>query len=89
MTPKEVTPMQAIIESPTPAQIMQARLVLGLSQTEFGRLLGRSLRQIQRLEYGESTSPPELALALLAILREVDLTGGLQAALDARSPAEL
>jgi hypothetical protein len=79
--------MQPFTDSPTPQQIIQARLILGHSQTAFGRLLGRSLRQVQRLEKGQSKAPPELAAALVTILRGIDLDGGLQAALDARTAA--
>jgi transcriptional regulator with XRE-family HTH domain len=61
--------MSSTSRIPTPGHITQARLILGDSQTRFGQRLGRSLRQVQRLERGETPGAAELDLALAAILR--------------------
>jgi transcriptional regulator with XRE-family HTH domain len=72
----------------SPDQIIRIRLLLGDSQTAFGRRLGRSLRQVQRLESGETAGTIELALALIAILRGLNAPGDLAAAIADREACE-
>jgi len=77
------------ISAPRPDEIVRARNVLGLSQTELGRALGRSLRQMQRLEAGETLATPETALALLAIFHGLARPGALAQAIEARAAKNL
>ena len=75
------------ISAPQPDEIARARNVLGLSQTDLGRMLGRSLRQMQRLECGETAATAETALALLALFHRLDSPGALIQAIEARAAA--
>jgi transcriptional regulator with XRE-family HTH domain len=76
-----------VIEAPSVEDLIRARQVLGLTQTELGRALGRSLRQMQRLECGETAATAETALALLALFHGLDAPGALARAIEARAVA--
>jgi transcriptional regulator with XRE-family HTH domain len=57
-----------------PAEIMELRKRHGLTQKEFGALLGYSDRSIKAWESGETSPPPSLRRTLLAV--EIELCIG-------------
>lgn len=58
----------------TKSQILKARQLLGLNQTEFAKLLGwTSSRNVINLELGHKEIQPQTVLAIECLLRRGDL----------------
>jgi len=56
----------------TPADFRRIREALGLSQTEMGRELGKSIRQVRYYETGHTDIPLLVARAVEAMERDED-----------------
>jgi transcriptional regulator with XRE-family HTH domain len=56
----------------TPKDFRRIRLALGLSQTEMGRELGKSIRQVRYYETGHTDIPLLVARAVEAMERDED-----------------
>ncbi len=52
----------------SPEQLRAALQTLGLTQAEFGRLIGRTARSINRWVVGDRAIPPEAAILVLLML---------------------
>lgn len=72
----KIRPIGEFARSPGASRLRSARLALGLSQEEAGRLRGIGARQVRKLENNES---PCDGLELLAALEEA-ITSGKRAA---------
>ncbi len=52
----------------SPAQLRAALQTLGLTQAEFGRLIGRTARSINRWVVGDRAIPPEAVIVVKLML---------------------